>query len=125
MKRLLSFAVCVLALGLAAPLQAGTLTSPALFHGSALNICQVINVGTKPIEVTVEVVNVAGTDTAETCTLAPNDVANSCQAFASDSGFCRVTSSLSDGKLRKSVRAVLMNRDISPPLTIHTSVEAR
>jgi hypothetical protein len=125
MKRLLSFAVSVLALGLAAPLQAGTLTSPALFQGSVQNICQVINVGTKPIEVTVEVVNFTGTDTAETCTLAPNDVANSCQAFANDSGFCRVTSAVSDGKLRKSVRAVLMNRDISPPFTIHTSVEAR
>jgi len=125
MQRLLALAAFAFALGLAAPLQAGTLTSPALFQGVDQNVCQVVNVGTKPIEVTVEVVNFNGTDTAETCTLQPNDVANSCQAFANDSGFCRVTAAGSDAKLRKSVRAVMMNRSTAPPFEIFATVEAR
>lgn len=125
MKRLLALAAFAFALGLAAPLQAGTLTSPVLFQGVDQNVCVVVNVGTKPIEVTVEVVNFGGTDTAQTCTLQPNDVENSCQAFANDMGFCRVTAAGSDGKLRKSVRAVMMNRQVAPPNEIFAAVEAR
>jgi hypothetical protein len=125
MQRLLALAVFAFALGLAAPLQAGTLTSPVLFQGVDQNVCVVVNVGTKPIEVTVEIVNFGGTDTAQTCTLQPNDVENSCQAFANDMGFCRVTAAGSDGKLRKNVRAVMMNRQTASPNEIYAAVEAR
>ena len=125
MSRFFSFLAFALALGLAAPLQAGTLTSPVLFQGGAQNVCVAINVGTKPIEVTVEIVNFNGTDTTETCTLQPNDVVNSCQTFANDQGFCRVTAAGGDGKLRKNVRAVMMNRSTNSPFEIFTAVEAR
>ena len=125
MKRLLSFAFSVLALGLAAPLQAGTLTSPVLFQGVDQNVCVVVNVGTKPIEVTVELITFSGTNDSDTCTLQPNDVANTCQAFANEAGFCRVTAAGSDAKLRKSVRAVMMNRQILSPNEIYAAVEAR
>jgi hypothetical protein len=126
MKRLLSFAVSILVLGLAAAAQAGTLTSPTLFTGVDQNVCVVVNVGTKPIEVTVELIAFdSANNNSQTCTLAPNDVENSCQAFANDMGFCRVTAAGSDAKLRKSVRAVMMNRQIQAPFEIYDSVEAR
>jgi hypothetical protein len=88
-------------------------------------VCVVINVGKKPIEVTVEVVNLDATDTSETCTLLANDPNSNCQAFANSAGYCRVTTAGSDGAARKNLRAVMMNRQIAPPQEIYDSVEAR
>jgi hypothetical protein len=124
MQRLVPFAAFALVLGLAGPLRAGTLTSPVLFEGVDQNVCVAINVGTKPLEVTVEIVPVIGSPDPETCTLQPGDP-NGCQAFVNGAGFCRVTAAGSDAKLRKTVRAVMMNRQVATPNEIYTAVEAR
>jgi hypothetical protein len=104
---------------------AGTLTSPLIFLGSGdQNVCVAINVGKDPIEVTVEVAGELAQN-QDTCTLNPFDPSSTCQAFAADAVFCRVSTNLSQGKTAKSIRAVLMNRDTAPPFTIHTSVDVR
>lgn len=114
-----------LALGLAAPAWASSLTTPALFAGgpSGQNVCVAINVGTTPVVVTVEMVGLlTGTD-SETCTLQPNDIDSNCQAFrTNDMAYCRVTAPATKLKF---IRAVMMNRSIVSPFTIHATVEAR
>jgi hypothetical protein len=100
---------------------AGTLKTSALFLGgpSAQNICVAINVGPSPMKITVEVIGLNGTDT-ETCTVQPNDIDSSCQAFLAEFAFCKVTA----GNV-KNVRAVMMNRSTASPFTIFATSEAR
>ena len=102
---------------------AGTLTTPALFAGSAQNVCVVINVGTTPADVTIQMIGLTSTDT-ETCAgetaVQPNDINSSCQAAVNDFAFCRVTSTKS-----KSLRVVMFNRQTTAPFTINAAVDGR
>jgi hypothetical protein len=109
------------ALSLATFANAGTLTTPALFQGgSNQNVCVAINIGTTPVMVTVKMTGLSGATDSDTCTMQPNDVGDSCQAFLNEMAFCRVTST----KIT-SVRAVMMNRSTTAPFTINATVEAR
>ena len=112
----------VFALSPAASATAGTLTTPALFLGgaSSQNVCVAINIGTTPVVVTITMTGLSGATDSDTCTMQPNDVGDSCQAFLNDMAFCRVTST----KIT-SVRAVMMNRSTASPFTINATVEAR
>jgi len=107
--------------GMRASASAGTITSSALFAGgpSGQNVCVAINVGKAPISVTVKVIGLSLNDT-ETCTVQPNDVNSSCQAFLNDFAFCSVTTANT-----KNVRAVLMNRSTASPFTVFATAEVR
>jgi hypothetical protein len=108
-------------LALVASSSAGILKTSALFLGgpSAQNICVAINVGPSPMKITVEVIGLNGTDT-ETCTVQPNDIDSSCQAFLAEFAFCKVTASNVGN-----VRAVMMNRSTASPFTIFATSAAR
>jgi hypothetical protein len=109
-------------LALAGPASAATLATPTLFAGgpNAQNICVATNIGTTPVTVTVRMVPLLSDPTEETCTLEPNDPGG-CQNSANDLAYCVVRTQGS----AKNVRAVMMNRLIVSPFTIHTAVEAR
>jgi hypothetical protein len=109
-------------LALAGSASAGVLATPTLFKGgtNSQNICVATNIGTAPVTVTVRIVPLLSDPTEETCTLGP-DEPGGCQNFANDLAYCVVKVQGS----AKNVRAVMMNRDIVAPFTIHTAVEAR
>lgn len=116
----------LMAFALGVPASAGTLVTPALFaSGTHQNVCVVLNIGTAPIKVTVEMLSLLDPPATETCTVQPNDLDSTCQEFSNDFAFCRVTASGSSGKLRKTLRAVMMNRDTNAPFEVFTAVEAR
>ena len=111
-------AVCLLpSVGAAAPRDAVTLSTPALFGASFQ--CLVTNVGTEPIEVNVQIFDGLGVETTEPvppeeieagfCTDAPLDPRAICNrfAFASDSAVahCRIT--ILNGR-RSDVRGALV-----------------
>jgi hypothetical protein len=118
-------------LAFASSASAGTISTSYFFEGGpdAQNVCIAINVGKKPLEVTVDAVPLeGGTPNSETCTLAPlaavatvPDANGDCQAFINASGFCRFTVPGST----KSLRGVMLNRSTAPPFTIHSTSEAR
>lgn len=111
-----------LALGLATPAVAAQLATPTLFKGgtNSQNVCVATNVGTNPVTVTVRMVAFTTGASDETCTIQPGDPSG-CQNFANDLAYCQV---LVQGSA-KNVRAVMMNRDIVSPFTIHAAVDAR
>ena len=91
--------------GAAAPRGAETLSTPAIFGGSGGFQCLVTNVGTLPIEISVQIFDGLGVETTEPvppeeieagfCTDAPLEPRATCNraAFASDSAIahCRIT----------------------------------
>ena len=99
---------------------ATTLTTPALFLGgpSAQNVCVVVNVGSAPIQVTIDMIGLLSTSSA-TCTVPPDDINNDCEVPLNDFAFCRVTTTS-----KRSTRAVMINRQITSPFTIFATVEA-
>jgi hypothetical protein len=57
-----------------------------MLFGNNQNVCVATNVGTTPINVTVEMVALGGT-TSEECTIMPGDP-DGCQNFANDLAYC-------------------------------------
>lgn len=121
----------------AASASAGTLTTPYLFQGgnSNQNVCIAINVGKKPIEVTVDAVPLdlsPAEARTETCTLqplaaatvVPSDGTGTCETFMNTAGFCRFTAPGSTGAVKKAIRGVMLNRDTMLPPIISTAVAA-
>ena len=109
-----------LSLGLSSMALAGELITPTLFRGNTQNVCVATNIGTVPINVTVEMHTLLSGTTQETCTIGPGDPSG-CQNFANDLAYCRV---IVQGSVKK-VRVVMMNREIVSPFTIHATVEGR
>lgn len=109
-------------LALTSAASAASIATPTLFQGGAnsQNICVATNVGTTPVTVTVRIVPLLSDPTEETCTLQPNEPGG-CQNAANDLAYCVVKTQGS----AKNVRAVMMNREIVAPFTIHAAVEAR
>lgn len=101
---------------------ASELVTPTLFRGgpSGQNVCVATNVGSTPLDVTVEMHTLLSGTTQETCTIQPGDPGG-CQNFADDLAYCRV---IIQGPAKK-VRVVMMNRSIASPFTIFTAVEGR
>ena len=119
-------------LAFASAASAGTISTSYLFEGGAdsQNVCVAINVGKKPIEVTVDAIPFEGSGTFDTvtCTLVPlataqavPDADGDCEAFVDAAGFCRFTVPGST----KSIRGVMINRSTAPPFTINAISEAR
>src|SRR5262245_40477634 len=115
-------AAFALTLGLSNAVLAGELITPTLFQGgaSSQNVCVATNVGTVPINVTVELHTFLSGTTQETCTIGPEDPTG-CQNAANDLAYCRV---IVQGSVKK-VRVVMMNRLIASPFTINATVEGR
>lgn len=122
MRRSAIVGAIAMTLALAGSASAAVLSTPTLFAGgpSGQNVCVATNVGTGPVMVTVKMVTGFSGTTEETCTLAPGDPFG-CQNAANDLAFCQVTVQGSP----KKVRAVMFNRSIVSPFTIHSTVEAR
>jgi hypothetical protein len=118
-------------LALASAASAGTISTSYLFEGGvdSQNVCVAINVGKKPVEVTVDAVPFeGGTFDSQTCTLVPlataqavPDADGDCEAFIDSAGFCRFTVPGST----KSIRGVMINRLTVAPFTINSISEAR
>jgi hypothetical protein len=119
-------------LGLASAASAGTISTSYLFEGGAdsQNVCVAINVGKKPLTVTVEAVPFEGSGAfdTQTCTLVPLAAATSvpdadgdCETFTDSAGFCRFTVPGST----KGLRGVMINRLTAAPFTINAISEAR
>ena len=118
-------------LALASSASAATLSTSYVFQGGAdsQNVCVAINVGKKPIEVTVDAVPFeGGTPDSQTCTLVPlatattvPDADGDCEAFMDSAGFCRFTVPGST----KSLRGVMINRSKIAPFTVNSISEAR
>jgi hypothetical protein len=90
-------------LALAASARAATLITPPLFtdNGNAL-ACMITNVGKKPVDVTIEAINAAGTVIGSNATtIPPGNATNVSPATTFTTTFCRFT--VKGGK--KSVRA--------------------
>jgi hypothetical protein len=123
-------------LALSASSSAGTLTTPFLFKGGATaqNLCVAVNVSKKPIEVVVETVPIveeAGEQRTETCTLAPLAAGatvpaegGTCETFMNTAGFCRFTTPGSQAATAKALRAHIINR-FTDNSEISAVVEAR
>ena len=120
LRKVLTAAI-VSTLGFSSMALAGTLATPTLFAGgaSAQNVCVATNVGPAPVTVTVEMVTLLNGTTHETCTITRDDPGG-CQNAANDLAYCRV---LVPGST-KNIRAVMMNRQITPPFTINATVQA-
>jgi hypothetical protein len=112
----------VTTLALAGSASAATLATPTLFQGGpdSQNICVATNIGANPVTVTVRMVPLFSDPTEETCELLPGDPGG-CQNSANDLAYCVVRV---QGNPRN-VRAVMMNRSIVSPFTIHAAVDAR
>jgi hypothetical protein len=113
----------------------GTLATPYLYLGGNddQNVCIAVNVGKKPIEVTVDAVPIsldANQAQSDTCTLQPAgttvDADNgTCEIAMNTAGLCRFTAAGSAAKLRKTLRGIILNRTFATlPPTIHAVVEA-
>lgn len=122
-----------LVFALAGSASAGTLTTGYVYQGNDQNVCIAINVGKKPIEVTVEAVPLdisAGEARSQTCTLQPLGTATTvpdggeCETFMNAAGFCRFTAPGSVGAVRKAIRGVLVNRDTASPFGISATLQA-
>ena len=121
---------------LATSASAGTLTTPYLFAGdtNGNHVCVATNVGGRPLKVTVEAIpsdQAPGDGDTETCILAPLAAATTvpsadgtCEAPLFSAGFCRFTVDGSTAFARKNVRGVMINRQITAPFTIFTTLQA-
>jgi hypothetical protein len=92
----------VLALSLAAGIAtAATITTPALgAFGTNRLVCTVANVGTKNVDVTLQIVNGGGTNLVNVpLTIEPGEVEGGGTGMAPTQGYCRVTGA-SKGKVR-------------------------
>jgi hypothetical protein len=120
------FGVALLLAGGARSSSAGEISTPIMFPGNAFQLlCVANNVSNEDITVTVTIVGDTSNGTS-TCTLKPTD-RTGCQAFLNGQlGHCRISvTGLTNGQVRTRLRGLLFNRNISPPFTVFTTVDAR